>query len=118
MARVRLSRPAQLDIARILAISAQRWGMEGRRRYAAILAAAIRTVAANPQGPTTRARAELAPGLRSLHVRHASIHNPDAKLRRPVHILYYRAIAPELIEVVRVLHERMDPGRHPHDRFA
>jgi hypothetical protein len=27
-------------------------------------------------------------------------------------ILYYRAVAPELIEIVRVLHECMDPGRH------
>jgi len=24
-------------------------------------------------------------------------------------------IAPELIEIVRVLHERMDPSRHLHD---
>jgi len=29
-----------------------------------------------------------------------------------VHILYYRVIAPGLIEIVRVLHECMDPDRH------
>ena len=38
-----------------------------------------------------------------------------ASVRRPVHIVYYRMIAPELIEIVRVLHERMDPSRHLHD---
>ena len=31
---------------------------------------------------------------------------------RPVHVLYCRAVAPGLVEIVRVLHERMEPGRH------
>ena len=33
-------------------------------------------------------------------------------MARPVHILYYRIIQPGLIEIVRVLHERMEPSRH------
>jgi toxin ParE1/3/4 len=33
-------------------------------------------------------------------------------VRRPAHVLYYRALTPDLIEIVRVLHERMDPSRH------
>jgi toxin ParE1/3/4 len=115
MARFRPSRLVQADLAQILAINAERWGIESRRRYAAILAAAMRKVAANPKGPTTRARAELAPGIRSFHIQHARAADPNAKVRRPVHILYYRAIAPELIEIARVLHERMDPSRHLHE---
>jgi toxin ParE1/3/4 len=115
MARFRLSRLAQADLARILATSAERWGIEGRRRYAAMLAVAMRKLAADPEGPTTRARAELAPGLRSLHLQYLRAEAPEAKLRRPADILYYRAIAPELIEIVRVLHERMDPRRHLHE---
>lgn len=115
MARFRLSRLAQADLARILATSARRWGVEGRRRYAAVLAAAMRKAAADPEGPTSRARAELAPGLRSLHIQYSRAADPDAKVRRPAHILYYRATAPELIEIIRVLHERMDPGRHLHE---
>jgi toxin ParE1/3/4 len=112
MARFRLSRLAQADLARILATSAERWGIEGRRRYAAILAAAMRKVAADPEGPTTRARAELAPGLRSLHLEYARAEASKAMVRGPMHILYYCAITPELIEIVQVLHERMDVGRH------
>jgi toxin ParE1/3/4 len=112
MARFRLSRLAQADLARILATSAERWGIEGRQRYAAMLATAMRKVAVDPEGPTTRARAELATGLRSLHLQYARAEAAKAKVRRPVHILYYRVITPELIEIVRVLHERMDPGRH------
>jgi putative addiction module CopG family antidote len=42
MARYRLSPPAEADLARILANSLREWGGAGRRRYSAILAAAIR----------------------------------------------------------------------------
>ena len=48
------------------------------------LAAAMRKVAANPKGLTTRARAELALGFGSFHIQHASAEDPDAKVRRPV----------------------------------
>ena len=112
MARYRLSHLAEGDLAHILATSEERWGTEGRRRYAAILAAAMRRVAADPNGPAMRDRAELSPGIRSFHVRHARSDNPEAKVRRPVHVLYDRTVAPDLIEIVRVLHERMEPSCH------
>ena len=112
MARFRLSRLAEADLAHILATSAERWGTQGRRRYAAIIAAAMRSVAANPEGPVSRDRGELSPGIRSFHIRHARGDDPEAKVRRPAHVLYYRAVAPGLIEIVRVLHERMEPSRH------
>src|SRR5215470_13688847 len=112
MARFRLSRLAEADVALILATSKERWGKEGRRRYAAILTAAMRKAAADPKGPATRDRAELSPGIRSLHLRHARGDDPQAKVRRPVHVLYYRAVPPDVIEIVRVLHERMEPSRH------
>lgn len=112
MARFRLSRLAEDDLAHILAETGQRWGAEARRRYAAILAAAMRKAAAEPQGQTTRERADLLPGICSFHIRHARGKEAKGKVRQPVHILYYRAIAPGLIEIVRVLHERMEPRRH------
>ena len=111
MVRFRLSRLAEADVVRILTTSEERWGTDGRRRYAAILAAAMRTAAVDPHGPVTRERTDLRPGIRSLHVRHAGGHDPDIKVRRAVHVLYYRAIAPDVIEIVRVLHERMEPSR-------
>jgi toxin ParE1/3/4 len=60
----------------------------------------------------TRDRGELLRGLRSLHFRHVRAEAPPAKVRRPVYSLYYRTIRPGLIEIVRLLHERMEPGRH------
>lgn len=112
MARFRLSAPAQTDLRTILSASADRWGVAAGRRYAALLAAAMRKVAADPEAPTTRDRAELQPGIRSFHIRLASVDKPLAKVRKPVHILYYRIAEPGLIEIVRVLHERSEPSRH------
>jgi toxin ParE1/3/4 len=112
MARFRLARPAQIDLANILATSAERWGAEGRQRYAAVLAAAMRQVADQPEGPLTKKRPELRSGIRSFHVRYTRRSAEDATVRRPVHVLYYRVAQEGVIEIVRVLHERMEPSRH------
>jgi toxin ParE1/3/4 len=112
MARFRLSPPARADIAQILATSGERWGAEGRRRYAVVLAAAMRKIAAEPQGPSTRDQSRLIRSVRSLHLRNVRTIDPEAKVRRPVHVLYYRVVPPGLVEIVRVLHERMEPSRH------
>ena len=112
MARFRLARRAQADLSRILAASSESWGADARSRYARLLAGAIRQVAAVPEGRATQERSELAPGLRSFHLRHVRADNPAARVRRPVHVLYYRVIRQELVEIVRILHERMEPSRH------
>ena len=112
MARFRLARPAQIDLANILATSAERWGTDGRQRYATVLADAMRHVADEPQGPLTKKRTELRSGIRSFHIRYARRSADAAKVRRPVHVLYYRVAQEGVIEIVRVLHEKMDPSRH------
>ncbi len=33
-------------------------------------------------------------------------------MKGPVHVLYYRLGRDGVVEVVRVMHDRMDPGRH------
>jgi toxin ParE1/3/4 len=58
------------------------------------------------------AEADLAPGICSLHIRHARGDDPRTAVKRPVHIVYYRATRPGTVEIVRVLHERMEPSRH------
>lgn len=112
MARLRLSLPAQADLTRILETSTERWGSDGRRRYAALLAAALRLVAGEPATFLARDRRELLRGVRSLHIRHARSEASSNKVKEPVHIIYYRVVEPGLIEVVRVLHEHMEPSRH------
>ena len=109
MARFRLAPLARTDVVSILATSLERWGVDGRARYAALLDAAMHSVAVSPSGPTTRDRADLRRGTRSFHIRHTRGKHGVAA---PVHVLYYRAIRPDLIEIGRVLHERMEPSRH------
>jgi len=112
MSRFRLSRLAHADLRRILSASSERWGNEGRRRYEAALAAAMRRVAGDPDCPTSRGRDELRRGVRSFHVRHALTADSATRVRRPVHVLYYRVVEPGLVEIVRVLHERVEPSQH------
>jgi toxin ParE1/3/4 len=107
-ARFRISGPARADLSTILATSLERWGEYGRARYAALLVTAMKSVARDPERPTTRGRSELLPGIRSFHLKHARReHGVDA----PVHVLFFR-ITGSVIEIVRVLHERMEPTAH------
>lgn len=111
MAQFRLARPAHADLEQILATSAERWGDESRRRYAALLVTAMRQVAADPEGPMTRDRKDLLPGIHSLHLQHVR-RDRRASVKKPVHVIYYRAVRLGVIEIVRILHERMEPGRY------
>lgn len=115
MTRYRLSEPAQADIAFILRTSEARHGILARIRYRALLAAALRRVAADPGGLSTVDRSDLLEGLRSFHIRHSRSESREAPVRDPVHVIFFRAAAPGLVEIVRVLHERMEPSRHLKD---
>jgi toxin ParE1/3/4 len=110
--RYRLSEPAEADIAAILRRSEKTHGKQARVRYRACLTAAMRRVAADPEGRSTANRAELDPGIRSFHIRHSRDESREAPVASPVHVIFYRVIQPGLVEIVRVLHDRMEPGRH------
>lgn len=112
VASFRLSRLAEIDLAHILATSTERWGPAGRQRYAELLTAAMRALADDRAGSMTQNRASLARGIRSFHLRHVRVDEPEERVRRLVHVIYFRAVTPGLIEIVRVLHERMEPSRH------
>lgn len=112
MARYRISDPAKADIADILKTSEERHGPQARVRYRALLAASMRRVAADPKEISTSDRAELTPGLRSFHIRHSRDESREAPVANPVHVIFYRARLPGVVEIVRVLHERMEPSLH------
>jgi toxin ParE1/3/4 len=62
----------------------------------------MRQVAAEPDGPLSKKRPELRAGMSA----------GVARVRHPVHVLYHRIDREGVIEIVRVLHERMEPKRH------
>ena len=112
MARYRLSGPAQVDVSHILRASKAQHGNDARTRNRGLLAAAMRRAAVEPLGPLTVDRGELPAGLRSLHVRHCRKESREGLVSEPVHVIFYRFVEPGVIEIVRVLHDRMEPARH------
>jgi toxin ParE1/3/4 len=112
MAQYRLSEPAKADIAAILRRSEEVHSKEARIRYRACLTAAMRRVAAFPEGRSTEDRAELAPGVRSFHIRHSRDESREVPVANPVHVIFYRQVKPNVVEIVRVLHDRMEPRGH------
>jgi toxin ParE1/3/4 len=102
--RVRLGAAAEVDFANILKWTAENFGARQSRAYRDILVQAIGELAAGPDVAGSRTRDEIMAGLRTLHVARRG--------RRGSHFLMYRAAPNSTIEIVRILHDRMDLRRH------
>lgn len=98
----------------ILAYTQERFGIAARRRYEALLAAALCAVATEPERAGSVARPEFGAGVRSFHLRHCrrQARTVDGSVQRPRHVLLYRAIRPDLIGIGRVLYDGMELERH------
>jgi toxin ParE1/3/4 len=102
--RVRLGATAELDFANILAWTAESFGPRQARIYRDALLRAIGELGNGPLVAGSKARDELGPGARSLHVaRHG---------RRGRHFLIYRVSGERTIEIGRILHDQMELSRH------
>jgi toxin ParE1/3/4 len=101
---VRLTSAAERDFQSILTWTTEQFGEAQTRDYASILSAAIHALADGPDVLTSKARDEIAPGLRVLHAARFG--------RRARHMLLYRAGPDAVIDVLRILHDAMDIERH------
>jgi toxin ParE1/3/4 len=102
--RVRLGAAAELDFANILKWTTENFGARQSSVYRNTLVQAIGELAGGPDVVGSRTRDEIVPGLRTwLVARHR---------RRGSHFLMYRIAPRGTIEIVRVLHDRMDIQRH------
>lgn len=101
---VRLSPSAQRDLAGIVDYTVEQFGARQARTYRTTLTSAIAALRAGPRLRASVSREMIAPGLRSLHV--------ARKGRRGRHLILYREGPARTIEVVRILHDAMDLGRH------
>jgi toxin ParE1/3/4 len=107
MARYRLSGPAKADIAAILRRSEELYGKEGphplsrvpHRGDAARCSRSERTF----NSRSCRSRS----GVRSFHIRHSRNESREALVANPAHVLVYRVMGRGIVEIVRVLHDRM-----------
>lgn len=102
--RVNLSPRADADLDEIRSWTEQRFGRAQAARYGSAFEAAFLRLSRQPDGAGTRDRADLAQGVRSLHVRSAGL--------RGRHLILYRLRQPDVVEILRVLHDAMDLPRH------
>ena|ERR1022692_967453 len=95
MAGLFLSGKAKADVKEIGRYTQQRWGVEQRNRYLGELDACFQKIGANP---TLGNSAE-------------AIRAGYRRIRKGSHVVFFRKAENE-VEIVRVLHERMLPGKH------
>ena len=111
--RAPVGEAAQADVINILAWTHEEFGEVARVRCEALIVAALRDVAAQPERPGSIARPELEAGVRSWHLKLSRDRAAPAaeQVRRPRHFLVYRCES-ALLVVGRVLHDAMELERH------
>lgn len=105
--RIRLARRADEDFRHAVAWSATRFGLAQAQTYAALLCETLEELEAGPNVRLARSRSDVRADLFSLHVRRRG--------RSGRHVVYFRVSPHEeqpTIEVLRILHDAMDPTRH------
>ena len=109
---LRIAGPARHDIAKILDWSAGTFGAGARRRYELLLGRAALAIAATDP-ISSKDAPELGIGIRLYHLR-GSRREGDRRVPvgRPRHFLVYRRESPNLVVLLRVLHDTTDlPSR-------
>ena len=101
--RVRLGAAAELDFANIVKWTTENFGARQSRVDQNPLVQAIGELAEGPDVADSKARDEIMPSLRTVHVARHS--------RRGSHFLMYRVAPKTTIEIVRILHDRMELQR-------
>ena len=96
MASFQLTQKAKVDLRKMGRDTRKKWGREQRNVYLEKLDNSFHRLADNPH--LGRACQEAGPGYRYLHVER--------------HFIFYRQVEPDKIEIIRILHDRMDCLRH------
>jgi len=99
----RLTRLAEADYAEVLRFTRRRWGQEQLQAYRRLLNEGIEAIAYEPTRLNSHARDELQAGFRSFHI--------DLVTTRPSlgrHVIFYRVASDGTVEILRILHERME----------
>jgi toxin ParE1/3/4 len=102
--RVRWTAHAEADFIAIATWTAENFGGKQAERYLSRVSLVVEALCDGPDHALGRARDDLAPGVRTLHA------GRDGRPLRQ--FVVYRVVDGETIEVLRLLHERMDLPRH------
>lgn len=99
MAHFHLTQAAKADLKAIGRHTEQRWGRTQRNHYLTMLDRCFQELAAEPL--RGRDCSDIRDGYRQYHAGR--------------HVIFYRQLGTDRIEIVRVLHDRMDLERHLSD---
>lgn len=102
--RIRLTAQAENDFLNIATWTKQAFGTQQSDHYIDTLLLAIEAIASNPNLPGVRVRDDLAPGACTLHAARSG--------RKARHFIVFKKNEPDLIDILRVLHDSMDLQRH------
>jgi len=102
--QVRLARQAELDLVEVSKWTAHNFGALHAEYYAETVSMAIEALNDGPEILGSKARDEIGPGIRTLHV---------ARLgRKGRHFVVFRVSGEDVLDVLRLLHDSMDLARH------
>jgi len=97
MTGYRLTPAAQRDLSSIWDYTAERWDVDQAETYIGEIRAAVERVAEDPRRGRTR----------------DEVREDYSSYSIVSHVLFYRVNdAAEIVDIIRILHQRMDPGRH------
>jgi toxin ParE1/3/4 len=107
-----LTHSAHADLREIIRWSLDEFGRDAAVRYNHLMFSGFREIAANPELPASRAFEKGA--VRLFHLRHCRDREVSGRggVKMPRHFIAYRRSASGGVEILRVLHDRMDLGRH------
>jgi toxin ParE1/3/4 len=104
---LRIAGAAEADFEAIIAWTLEQFGDAQAAIYAETLSSAVQLLVAGPAQPGVKARPEIGRSLFTLHVARNG--------RRGRHFVLFRVAADPVhrqIDVLRILHDSMDLGRH------
>jgi toxin ParE1/3/4 len=101
--RYRTTKAADADYDTILRFTLKRWGKAQFSSYRQLLNDAITAVAREPDRLNSHGRDEVRNGIRSFHIGLAATRPALGR-----HVLYYRVAADGVVEIIRILHDRME----------
>lgn len=105
--RVRWTAHADADFIAIATWTAERFGGNQAELYMSRVSSIVEALCDGPDHVLGRARDDLAPGVRTLHA------GRDGRPLR--HFVVYRVVDDGTIEILRLLHDRMELSRHLDD---
>jgi len=107
--RLRILDDAVKDIEDVLAATLREFGESQYETYKSLIRQALELIATDPRGPRVRARPEIHEQARTLHL--ARIGSPAR------HFFLLRIADDDIVEIARLLHDRMEVSRHLPESF-